>query len=399
MNSLDKRRYITIFFAKYDVAKVFYTILFVSYLALFDISFIKDNFFLSEIAIGLGLLAFILVSRRILREFVPIYYSRVSLIYLLVGLLSGSILLSSLIISRTQPGFGSICVLLSNTGIALLLLRGYLYSWGGYIVFYGLSAYFIRNILAGVSPDAVRVAGSFNGISIIMLQNCIPLCLALSMENKKIDLKPAIFTLVISTWGIGSSGVISSCILFLGLFFIHLKTNKKHIIPSVLIILPLFYLFLNKLITFAVNYINIEETFNYLVVKDVSVTERQDILFHYFNNLDLFSMIFGTDVFQDGFMSFYSYNYHNSYIALHSQTGFIGIIILALLCFSLLKYFRTNLIFFFLLLSIMLRISTDVGNFFTLADFILYFFIFDVITSDKAKILKYVNRVTVYGGT
>lgn len=390
MNSFDKRRYSTIFFAKYDVAKVFYTILFVSYLALFDISFITNNLLVSQIAIVIGLFALILVSRRIRREFVPIY--------IIVGFLTVSILLSTLMVSRTQSRFGTTFVHLSNTGIALMLLRRHIYSWGGYIVFYGVSAYFIRNILAGGSPEDARVYGSFNGISIIMLQNCIPLYLALSMENKKIDLKPVILTVIISAWGIGTSGLISSCILFLSLLFIRLKTNPKYIC-GVLVFLPLYYLYLDNVATFFVDYINFGETYNYLLRKDITISGRSDIWSHYFNNLDLFSIIFGTDAFQDSFMAEYLYNYHNSYIALHSQVGFIGIIILALLCFSLFKYFRTNLVFFFLLLSITLRALTDVSNFFTLADFIFYFFIFDVITSGKAWVLKYVNRVTVHRGT
>lgn len=373
MNRFDIKRYSTLYF-RIDVAKVFYTMLFVGYLSLFDISFMANNLLLSEIATGIGLFSLLLIFQKIRKEFVPIY--------VFIGLVPVYIFLSSFMITRLRPGFGVVLIFLSNAGIALMLLRGYIYSWGGYIVFYGLSAYCLWGIIAGTPIQTFSATGSFNSISIILLQNCIPLYLALSVENKKLDLIPVILTLVISIWGRGTSGVLSSSILFIGLFFIYFKFKPKYVFISIIIYLFLSYLFLDIIIKFVFDYLNARATFDYLITKETMHNERMYIWSNYFSHLDLLSILFGTDLFRDNFMGFYLYNYHNSYIALHSQAGFIGIIIFALICFSLFKFYRTNHIFFFLLLSITLRSMTDVGNFFTLGDFIFYFFIFDVITSE-----------------
>ncbi|MBU4446270.1 hypothetical protein KJ656_14510, partial [bacterium] len=105
---------------------------------------------------------------------------------------------------------------------------------------------------------------------------------------------------------------------------------------------------------------------------------RIDIWANYFNNLDIFRLIFGVNVYQDPWpeKEFLAYNYHNSFINLHLQTGFMGLITIALIIFSLFKFYRTNQVFFFLLLTVILRWSTDNGIFFDSFDFIPFFFIF-----------------------
>ncbi len=105
---------------------------------------------------------------------------------------------------------------------------------------------------------------------------------------------------------------------------------------------------------------------------------RMDIWANYFNNLDIFHFIFGANIFNDPWAEkeILAYNYHNSFISLHSKIGFMGLITMALIIFSLFKFYRTNQVFLFLFLTVILRWSTDFGIFFDSFDFIPFFFIF-----------------------
>ena len=238
----------TIFPTKFNFNKIFFTLLFSLYLALSLINLcIWPLHKIILLATLLGLLALILLSTRIRREYVPIY------IY--IGFLATSFLISSLIVGQTgQRLYAPIFLIVCSPGIAMILIRGYVYSWGGYIVFYGLAVYYFILILAGFDGFSASTFGmSVNGISIVMLVACISLYIILSRGNKKIDLIPALVTLVISIWGVGVSGIISSFVLFLGLLFVRIRSKPKYIY-IVLICLFIGYLFFDALFTFVMNH-------------------------------------------------------------------------------------------------------------------------------------------------
>jgi len=132
---------------------------------------------------------------------------------------------------------------------------------------------------------------------------------------------------------------------------------------------------------------------------------------NYFNNLDVVKVFFGanvhTDPWPDG--AIYAYNYHNIFIHLHLQTGVFLIVFCILICSALVKFCRTNKLFFVLLLAICLRGMTDTFLFFESWDFIIYFFIYQFMRnsylsikfdkrrsesrSDLTSLLKPVNRI------
>ena len=362
----------SIFSASYNEKKVFFTILFSLYVALSLIRFMRPGFLITCIIMGLGLFALLLLSTRIRREYIPIY--------VFAGFLATSFLVSSIFVSRTEGLPRIFLHIVSCTGIAMILLRGYVYSWGGYIVFYSFVVYFLMLMFTGVNANSALKFTSWNGISMIMLVACISLYIILSMENKKIDLKPAFFTLVISIWGIGRSGIASSFVLILGLLFVRVRgiRNKIYI---VFICLFIAFLFRDNLIKFVTNSSFFGNAINRYEVTsrtDIRNSERVIIWTNYFNNIDIFRLIFGANRYKDPWLDkeILAYNYHNSFINLHSQTGFMGLIIMALIIFSLFKYYRTNKVFFFLLLALILRSSTDLFIFFSRFDFIPFFFIF-----------------------
>jgi hypothetical protein len=232
-------------------------------------------------------------------------------------------------------------------------------------------------MLTGVDAESVLTFTSWNGISMLMLVACTSLYIILSMENKNINLIPALFTLVISIWAIGRSGIASSFVLLLGLLFVRIRAKQKYIY---ILIISLFiaYLFRDILFRVAIDYVKVGNAIDLYLAREVTPSERMDIWAYYFNNLDIFRLIFGVNVHTDPWpeREYLAYNYHNSFINLHLQTGFMGLITIALIIFSLLKYYRINQVFFFLFLTVIFRWSTDLGIFFDSFDFIPFFFIF-----------------------
>jgi hypothetical protein len=99
---------------------------------------------------------------------------------------------------------------------------------------------------------------------------------------------------------------------------------------------------------------------------------------NYLNNLDFFRLVFGANIFTDPWPQGeeFAFNYHNSWISLHSQTGLMGLVVIALVGFSLLKFWKNNKLFFVLFSAVITRWFTDAGIFFESWDFLVYFFIF-----------------------
>lgn len=362
---------ITVYPAYYSYNKIFFTIIFLLYLALSLIGFlISSNRVINLVPLFLGLLALIVLSTRIRREYVTTY--------IFVGLLVTSLLISSLIVGRSVRSiYIPIFFILSSFGIAQILLRGLVYRWAGYIVFYGLAAYFLMLMLTGV--DLRSTIGSSNGVSIAILSACIALYIILSRESKKIDLKPAIVAVAISIWGLGRGGIISSIVLLFGLIFIKMR-SKKIFFLSMIIILIIAYKYQDVVLDKLMDYSLFRKPIEVNVQKWTKGLANPRFTFwtNYYDNLDISRLLFGVNVIEDPWIegAENDYNYHNSFINLHIQTGFMGLVTMAILLFSLIMDFRTNIVFFILAASYILRASTDTFILFSRFDFILFFFIF-----------------------
>jgi len=365
----------TFFPASYNVNKFFFTILYSLCLSLSLIGFICDINPLIKVSVLVSLVAFLLLSTRVSRCYVPIY------IY--AGFLAISFLVSSLFVGRTD-GLLITPIHFIPFGIAaaMILVRGYVYSWGGYIVFYSLAGYFFILMLAGVGAESALGKTSFNGISMVMLTACISLYIILGMEKQKIDLKPAFVNVVISIWGIGLSGIISSFVILLGLLFVRIRFKPKYL--YILIISSIFfYLYWNVLLELGMKYSFFQNAIIHFLkglegAEGLETSPRWALWTNYFNNLDIFRVIFGVNVETDPFPTEINhlFNYHNSFIQLHVQTGIMGLITMALIIIALFKFYWTNKVYFVLLLALILRSMTDSVFFFNRFDFIPLFFIF-----------------------
>jgi hypothetical protein len=256
-------------------------------------------------------------------------------------------------------------------------------------------------ILLSIDPmEAIYT--SQNGISMMMLLAVIPFYLVTYRLNEKIDLKPAVITFFISIWGVGRSGILASFILLFCLFLI--KYESKYFrgiifIFMVTIITILLYPYFDSQVqynifdgTFNNSFFN-NAILNYAKTFDSTYSERDEIINYYFQNLDLIKLIFGvnpkTEYWPNG--EILAYNYHNSFIALHSQTGLFGLLTIFVLVVSLFIFLSKDKIYSLLILTLLVRWSTDSYLFFEFFDFIPLFFIFMLInkfTKSKRNIMS-----------
>jgi hypothetical protein len=341
--------------------------------------FIKINVLLSFIAL------FILGKRNNRKNFLIYFYIVILIIFFLF---------SSFYVNR----FGwrllaPIHFIISGYGFSMILLRKCVFSWSGYFVFYALASYFISLILLGYSGDQALKWSSSNNISVIMLISCISLYIILDFENREIDLIPAILTLIISIWGIGRGGIISSFILFFGLLFIKFKNKAIYLYLLFLTLIMLcvvIYIYSDFLIEYAINNNYLSNAAFRFIERGDEFSEssaRSDMWQNYFNNLDLQRLFFGANVEKDPWDSGVenSFNYHNSFINLHLQTGLVGLITIFFLFTALVNYYKKNKLLFLLLLVLITRSLTDTMIFFGRYDFIPFFFIFTFINKSYLR--------------
>jgi hypothetical protein len=320
-----------------------------------------------------------------------------SWIYLYIAFLSFFVLLSAHISGDLYRLSNNLFFILMSSGIALLLTRKTIKTWGALIPFYFLSAFFFYSIGIGKLPDEVLVC-SHNGVSLMVLVGSIS-CYLVS-DKKEIDLLPSIITLIISFWAIGRSGILASSILFSGLAFLKYKREAKPIyffiavisffMTTAFLIWPILepggdylkHIFANMDKPAAItNYI--DKTFT----PNESKSERLVIWLNYYNNLNLERFLFGSNVYTDYWpeAQLYAYNYHNSFINFHSKAGLMSFITAILIFFSSLFFAKSNSMYSLIIFVIFIRWSTDNGLFFESWDFIAYFFIFTFLKKVNLK--------------
>lgn len=322
-----------------------------------------------------GLLALVLLSMTIQKRYLKIYS--------FIGLLIFSFLVSSLFVSARTERLGHVVLfILANAGVALLLVKGCVSRAGAYFVFYSLAACFVVLIATGVGARDALTATSYNGISMMLLAACISLYIVLGVDGGKIDLKPALITALLCIWAIGRSGILSSVFLLGGLALITLQVRIKnrYVYIFVVVLALLFaYLFFENLGALSEDNVLLGNAVgNYSARSADEESPRLVMWANYLHNLDFFRLVFGANIFTDPWPQGeeFGYNYHNSWISLHSQTGLMGLVIFALVALSLLKFWKNNKLFFVLFSAVIIRWSTDTGIFFESWDFLVYFFIF-----------------------
>ena len=352
------------------INKNFPTIIFSMYLALSLYRFVFPSLEITLAMIVTGLIPFLLLISNNCRFNKYIYW-----IFLLLLV---SYLFSCILVDRYQAMPRNILHLMDCFAIALLILSGKVRSWGGYLVFYILFLYFLTFILRGIPVQDVLDYSSWNGISILIIVSCVSVYIINSLQNKKIDLIPSVLALLISFWGMGRSGVLSCSVLLFGLVILEFNSLRRFMRPriilfSILFLGLLFYLSSDYIINSFINTLGIINR----DTSDIS-TGRFEIWNNYYNNLDIFRLLFGSNIFTDPWPKGeeLAYNLHNSFLRLFAYTGAMGLLVIVLMIAALIYFFRKNKLFFILFLALIIRGFTDIIFFFESWDFLPLFFIF-----------------------
>jgi hypothetical protein len=194
--------------------------------------------------------------------------------------------------------------------------------------------------------EQITERGVGNGISMIMLVACVSLYVVLGSEGRKIDLKPALLTLFICIWAIGRSGILSSLFLLTGLLLLKFNVRFTSRFINLVVVALLFtigYYFIENLTVLSEgNFILENAAANYMSRNQEESSIRLLLWANYLNNLDLFRIFFGVNIFTDYWPDGdeYNFNYHNSWINLHYQTGFMALVFFAVMGLTIVKYWK-----------------------------------------------------------
>lgn len=319
--------------------------------------------------------------------FINLKTSRLNLPFLYLLMMIIFLLLSSVAVYRYDRLGHTILFVLMNGGVALTLNKNLVQTWAVKIVFYYWSIFFLYQIFIGADPDAVMKVVSHNGVSMMMLVTCISYYIVVHQNASKLPVWPAFLTFIISIWGIGRMGILSSFIIFVGVLFVKFKARRVSAIFVGLTIIAILN-FYEKILEFGSSFSFSRGSILNIVVKSEGDEPRFEIWSNYLKNLDTFRLIFGanvkTDPWPDG--AELAYNYHNTFINLHSQTGLMGILTLFILLLALFRLFWYDKIYFILFAALFTRWFTDIGLYFESWDFLPFFFTF--ITFFKLNVMK-----------
>jgi hypothetical protein len=209
----------------------------------------------------------------------------------------------------------------------------------------------------------------------------VPYYLISYKHNIKVSLIPSLLTLGLSIYCLGRSGIAASLLILFSTFSYKYKGIKALVF---LLILGLIFSY------FIANYfsIGIKDAKRFSDLSNfTSDRGRSEIVSAYIDNMKISNFLFGVDVDIDLQKEMRTYGHlHSSLINFHSAIG-VGSLIFGYFLFIKLKLFlKTNIPILLLLLSIIVRASTDVGLLFAYFDYVFWIFLFINYNSDNTKL-------------
>ena len=354
--------------------------IFSGYLTLSLIRFlVPGQFILTSFLCLLGLIAFsfsFLYKEKITPE-------NVILIFLVL-----SFLISACVTKRYERILQALFFSVMSSGIAYLLRKSLISSSHILIVFLSLSLFFFEKILAQVDPVTTLEVVSGNSISLMTSVTIISYYIACYNEKKTLMLFPAFINFLICLWAGGRSGIFSSLIILLGLYFL---INYKKFLLNLILSLTIFVFIYNieSAYSFLGNFYFFKTSYLRFTTHSFIQEPRIFILKDYLNNLNITNILFGINLknsWPGGLI--YNFDLHNSFLNLTSMAGLIGWCNILMSIFALLIFLRKNLLFFILFLSLIVLCTTDGFIFFESWDFLFLFFIVNAILISDAKWLK-----------
>ena len=298
---------------------------------------------------------------------------RFSKISFLVWILFFFILINSFFI-REKLLFGAVFNLFMGAVIGKYLAVNKNISNIILIPFWFLVIYIISKLSTNLDPNQVFIR-SKNYISFFLILTVLPYYVNKINFHKSFSIFPAFITLILSSYSLGRSGIISSLILFFTiLFFSNFKFKKIIFLGFIISFSSLFFYFLVYLVD-VTELSRIVEISNY---KDLG--GRSKIILNYLNNLTFLNFIFGMDTDTYEILnlggSYFPGHVHSSILNFISVVG-VGSFIFFKYLFNKSRFFiKQNPALFFLMISLLFRVSTETGMLFGYFDYVLWMFLF-----------------------
>jgi hypothetical protein len=298
---------------------------------------------------------------------------------LLAFLLVLFIMLNSLLI-RNALLIGALFNVLIGAVIAVQLNNFKFKPWLSLIPFWFIVTYILYRLTIDLNPENVFV-NSRNYVSFYLIIMVVPYYLISYKHNIKVSLIPSLLTLGLSIYCLGRSGIAASLLILFSTFSYKYKGIKALVF---LLILGLIFSY------FIANYfsIGIKDAKRFSDLSNfTSDRGRSEIVSAYIDNMKISNFLFGVDVDIDLQKEMRTYGHlHSSLINFHSAIG-VGSLIFGYFLFIKLKLFlKTNIPILLLLLSIIVRASTDVGLLFAYFDYVFWIFLFINYNSDNTKL-------------
>lgn len=337
-------------------------------LSIFNIMFLNQSLL---VLIGLTIT---LVICLVMRNQLPLnnYVSKNTLFLIAIFIF---IILNSFLI-RSHLQLGAIFSLFIGAAFGKQISESKKSSWLFLIPFWFLAIFIVHRLLQNPDPNHVFIR-SRNYISFYLLITVLPYYFIKLKNSEKFSLVPAIILLVLSMYSLGRSGILSALILFIGLI-LHPVKKLKFKITLILSIT----LLLGSVLFFFIEYFNLyleyERFSNFENISTIG--GRTDFLSNYLNHLDFFGVVYGVDtnnpkiLLQGG--SYLASHIHSSILNFISV---IGILFFAFIYFLIKKmkiFANYNSTINFLIIALLVRVSTEDGLLFDFFDYTIWMFFF-----------------------
>ena len=154
-----------------------------------------------------------------------------------------------------------------------------------------LLIFILYKLSINLNPNEIFIR-SRNYVSFFLIVTVIPYYFMKIKNNESFSFIPAFFTLILSFYSLGRSGILSSFILFIGVYLAS-KINyrlKKYIGFSIIILIIISFSF------YLINYTTVESIERITNPEDWGeLGGRSSFIENYINNSNLFSFLFGMD--------------------------------------------------------------------------------------------------------
>lgn len=258
------------------------------------------------------------------------------------------------------------------------LVKYFIYFYAAFVVY--------RTILSNIPIDDLFQFGSRNMVAWFIFGMTLFYYSYKIVRKEQVDLIPVFVSLFIALISNGRSAIFTTSLLTLIVLYMYLRSKRRSTKIILIVAIPILAIFLLDTYSdfFAKN-------LDYLQQKKLESTEREHLIQSYISHLNFETIASGVpgNIYP---FSIRSGNFHNSFLLGHSLFGIFFIFFILFLVYLLLKKPKLGVAEKFLIVTLLLRSTTDTIMFVGYFDFVLFYLIHSLIVTYK-KSSSYKSRL------